>query len=188
MYSNSRKDDEIMNDRDLRIKLQQSKQNESNRCTGHCCEAFIISRDQAIRELALSEDKEEIIELSKILNLSIHVSGEYHTCKYFNDKTRNCDNYLERPKMCKEYPYGRNCDFSDCTWKSVRLPYTVREEYNPKISKVVKFRRIVKLLVLDCDYLDTKDYLDAKKESLEKVREKAAEMRKAIRKELNICQ
>ena len=47
-------------------------------------------------------------------------AAHYYTCKNFDKKTRKCTIYEIRPQMCREYPYGRGCNYAACTWKSRR--------------------------------------------------------------------
>ncbi|NUO50701.1 MAG: YkgJ family cysteine cluster protein [Polyangiaceae bacterium] len=37
------------------------------------------------------------------------------TCAHFDVETRNCGIYEKRPRMCREYPYGRPCELPGCT-------------------------------------------------------------------------
>lgn len=45
----------------------------------------------------------------------LNVNHSY-TCKYFDG--HNCTAYEERPAMCRDYPYGKQCTFEGCTLKS----------------------------------------------------------------------
>lgn len=36
--------------------------------------------------------------------------GVFYTCKNWNEATRLCEAYEERPKMCAEYPYTKKCE------------------------------------------------------------------------------
>ncbi len=40
----------------------------------------------------------------------------YYTCKHYDKKSRKCTIYEMRPQMCREYPYGRSCNYAACTW------------------------------------------------------------------------
>jgi Fe-S-cluster containining protein len=46
-----------------------------------------------------------------------HESGEgyMYTCKHFDEETNNCTNYENRPRMCRDYPYGGVCSYEGCT-------------------------------------------------------------------------
>lgn len=48
--------------------------------------------------------------------------GYYYTCRHYNRKTGDCMAYDRRPKMCREYPYGRGCEYPGCTRTCVRPP------------------------------------------------------------------
>jgi Fe-S-cluster containining protein len=32
------------------------------------------------------------------------------TCKHWDEDARLCDDYANRPRMCRDYPYGRSCE------------------------------------------------------------------------------
>lgn len=171
-----------MESKEEKIERQQKKQTKENRCSGHCCEAFAIDEGALLGDLERSEDKEEIIEISKILNLLISIEDKYYTCKYFDDRTRNCGNYENRPKMCKDYPYGRNCDFLDCTWKSVRLPY----ETGTLFIKGTAGKKVVRLTVLDCGEESAIRYKLKLYEKIVKLREIGKEKRRIVREEFDL--
>ena len=46
--------------------------------------------------------------------------AHYYRCVHHNRKTGNCEIYAMRPRMCREYPYGRECGFVGCTWKGAK--------------------------------------------------------------------
>ena len=40
----------------------------------------------------------------------------WYTCKNFNKETRNCDDYENRPNMCKDHPHAfEGCNYKACT-------------------------------------------------------------------------
>lgn len=101
------------------------------RCTGHCCRQFYLpfTHDEAMlryqamlfgdQDLPWSEDIETIYPMLiplavKELN-GIPCEGRIFTCKNLRDDG-NCAIYTKRPKMCSDYPYGRQCRYDDCTW------------------------------------------------------------------------
>lgn len=49
-------------------------------------------------------------------NLITHTIYHY-TCKHLDEETGDCKNYKYRPRMCREYPYGRECQYKGCTRK-----------------------------------------------------------------------
>ena len=40
-----------------------------------------------------------------------------YKCKHFDWETRKCTIYSIRPAMCRNYPYGRPCPHTGCTFK-----------------------------------------------------------------------
>ena len=111
----------IIKSKDQLILEQQEMQTKEDRCTGQCCEAFITTGPDKLKFMLHGEMDEtmrkELIVVSEML---VHIESAWYTCKYFNDKTRNCDNYENRPKMCRDYPYGKSCKIFDCSWSHVR--------------------------------------------------------------------
>jgi Fe-S-cluster containining protein len=45
-----------------------------------------------------------------------------YTCKHFDKKKRECTIYEFRPMMCRDYPYGKGCNYAACTWKHHKRP------------------------------------------------------------------
>ncbi len=50
-----------------------------------------------------------------------------YTCKHFDTKTNNCMNYENRPRMCSDFPYGKenadgSCDYPGCTRRCDQVP------------------------------------------------------------------
>lgn len=43
----------------------------------------------------------------------------FYTCKNLLDDGR-CGVYATRPRMCADYPYGKRCDYAQCTWAAVK--------------------------------------------------------------------
>lgn len=46
--------------------------------------------------------------------------GHHYTCKHLDDATGNCRIYETRPEVCRKYPYGRPCGYTECTWDAAR--------------------------------------------------------------------
>ena len=38
----------------------------------------------------------------------------YFTCRHWDESSRLCTVYDDRPRMCSSYPYGSTCDHPDC--------------------------------------------------------------------------
>lgn len=105
-----------------------------DRCTGHCCRAFTLS--YAPDELArLAKREGPSGDAFHVYAMALHigkfkvnpVSGiEYgaardvYACLYYDADAGDCRGYDERPRMCREYPYGDPCREPDCTWKSAQ--------------------------------------------------------------------
>lgn len=108
---------------------------EISRCTGHCCEKFSLPNSPSELRRAFNRREGEgnaywknlqcVVLMVKYLGkLKIDPNGNelqyethYYTCRNFNKETRNCMNYENRPHMCRNYPYGRKCEYKGCTLK-----------------------------------------------------------------------
>jgi Fe-S-cluster containining protein len=104
----------------------------SERCTGHCCRHYSLPHPLwYVREFG--EDGEQIAAMS--LPAYVVQPGEpmpdgrplsggdpaqIYRCANLNEATGDCRIYEERPRMCREYPYGRRCEMADCSWPAAR--------------------------------------------------------------------
>lgn len=43
---------------------------------------------------------------------------DLYTCRHWDEDTRLCTAYANRPDMCREYPYERECDHADCCYQA----------------------------------------------------------------------
>lgn len=105
-----------------------------SRCTGHCCRAFTLPfTPQGLAALVAREahlPKSEARELAPMLvylgtfepqeaeaRFGHCSSGEHHywTCRNHDRVTGNCTIYETRPRMCIDYPYGKPCNYIECT-------------------------------------------------------------------------
>jgi Fe-S-cluster containining protein len=101
-----------------------------HRCSGNCCKDFYLPISP--KELWLSykkfkgeieDDKVTIIQDIEIIYpmvkfLRIDERGNHkYSCKHL--KRGNCSIYKTRPKMCRDYPYGKACIIPGYTWVSV---------------------------------------------------------------------
>lgn len=114
------------------------------RCTGHCCRSFNISISQETLDkmrAARSEGRSVSVDfksqyqgdLDKVADMLIPLGNfvvtpggdrfrwsddgdsQWYTCKHHNRETGDCMNYENRPQLCREHPYGRRCNYVDCT-------------------------------------------------------------------------
>ncbi len=111
---------------------------EVDRCTGHCCESFVIKghiegydgdhwHHQYVKAwqdygVGYMDDSEQAL----IMDMLIPVERENDdvadsfTCKYFNTDLRICTIYAQRPMMCRQYPLTADsgkCQYEECTLK-----------------------------------------------------------------------
>lgn len=113
-------------------------------CTGSCCAAFPIKRSGAGRYAELTsplawlwvnQDAEDGLDLlAMLVPISYEEACErwdrltgaegrrpdepaehYFRCVHWDETTRLCTNYENRPGMCRWFPYGRQCEYGcDC--------------------------------------------------------------------------
>ncbi len=109
-----------------------------DRCTGHCCEGFVIKgkiegydsdywehdyvkawQDYGTGYLDCSEQALIFDMLIPVKRASDDAADSF-TCKYFNVESRVCTIYAQRPTMCRKYPDSADnseCQYEECTLK-----------------------------------------------------------------------
>jgi len=87
------------------------KKHPCGKCTGLCCRYFALP-------IETPEDRDDYEDIRWFLchgNTSVFVEGGdwyiniQNKCKYLCDETYKCNNYDERPKICRKYA-THNCD------------------------------------------------------------------------------
>lgn len=107
-----------------------------DRCTGHCCRAFNLpyAPNELLDGAQRFGDGEYIADMVIYLGLcdalpdrkpALDSTGQvamahFYTCRHLDEDTGNCTAYETRPKLCSEYPYGKRCEYSACTWDEAR--------------------------------------------------------------------
>lgn len=97
-------------------------------CLGDCCVAFPLSRTlDDLRDPARDFGDDAPKLLAMLVPLTHHEAVErrarfgvdkpalsedraYYRCIHWDETTRLCGNYEDRPGMCSRYPYGNGCD------------------------------------------------------------------------------
>ena len=131
---------------------------DATRCSGACCRCFSLPHSPA--ELWDNYDRwangvEEpppgqtgiLIDIHILAPMVMYVGtrppdwagfshadpGYYYTCKHFSAATGDCTIYERRPQVCRDFPYGRPCEFKGCTWETGKAgnhpPNTKFSEY-----------------------------------------------------------
>jgi hypothetical protein len=109
------------------------------RCTGHCCRRFPLpaSLDDIRRRRNADvcppdekwiQDGDKLAEMLIPLDGGTYSNGQpafYFTCKHHDIASGDCTNYEQRPAMCRDYPYGRPCEHTDCTAENRGVPRDV---------------------------------------------------------------
>jgi Fe-S-cluster containining protein len=100
-------------------------------CPGHCCVAFYLptphDRVEEIAEgmrdgeviaemvipLTVSEANERLERFGSGREYRKDSEGHVYTCRHFDDESRLCTIYEQRPEMCRDYPYGHDggCEY-----------------------------------------------------------------------------
>jgi len=98
-------------------------------CPGWCCAAFYWPRTLAdmkkhpdagydgpqIRDMLVpltpkeARERHERFSGKKVAAFSWKHRGHHFTCKNWDEETRLCKVYETRPQMCRDYPYGQEC-------------------------------------------------------------------------------
>jgi len=110
-----------------------------HRCTGHCCKHFFIPftyqelQDMLddTKDIRRCKDYEIIARMVIPTEVPDHLKGQEDadpehcfTCRHLRENN-DCAIYEQRPRMCREYPYGRQCRYPGCTYTGLG---TTREE------------------------------------------------------------
>jgi Fe-S-cluster containining protein len=100
-------------------------------CPGHCCVAFYLpTPHDRVAEMAdemkdgemiadmvipltLSEANERLERFGAGREYEPASEGHVYTCRHFDDETRLCTIYEQRPEMCRDYPYAQagGCEY-----------------------------------------------------------------------------
>jgi len=106
-----------------------------SRCTGHCCRRFTVSAPleeiQRRRNADVCppgetwiQDGDKLAEMLIPLETTTREDGStayWFTCKHHDATSGDCTDYENRPRMCREYPYGRDCLYDECTMEASGL-------------------------------------------------------------------
>lgn len=96
------------------------------RCTGHCCRKFPLP--YSLEELNEGKSRETgrplepdwpfIADMVILLGEGKYGDGRksyLYTCRHLDTVTGDCTVYEQRPRMCRDYPYGNECPIDGCT-------------------------------------------------------------------------
>lgn len=102
-------------------------------CPGHCCAAFTLPRPleeyqadperiddgEYVADMLIPLTREDALARagrfgfvdSRMGAAASSDSGDYHwfTCRHWDEDTRLCTAYSERPRLCRDYPYDWDC-------------------------------------------------------------------------------
>lgn len=98
---------------------------EISRCSGHCCRSFWFPyspgefRRKVLAGSPIMEDGEQILDMLVYLRWTTKMGFQY-TCRHLVDGS-HCAIYDDRPRMCREYPYGEPCKYPGCTRRTRRV-------------------------------------------------------------------
>lgn len=97
-----------------------------HRCSGHCCKAFRLSLP--VEQLWQSRNAERQFVADMVVPLGRFASGErlpdgedaresgdYFTCRHFDEETGDCLVYNVRPQMCRDLGVTVQCNKKGCT-------------------------------------------------------------------------
>lgn len=130
----------------------------ADRCTGHCCEDFILPFSPS--ELHTHTDGYRDADLiarmvlykGKYRAANRNFPGEavahHYTCRYFDTVTRDCTIYEQRPTMCRDHPYEKPCTFKGCELTPELKPDVL-------LSKVLLYSKLDRGITVRLSDLDT---------------------------------
>lgn len=96
------------------------------RCTGQCCERFRIFLGddpiQQVVDMAIENPSNHDLQLiaQMLVALPDYQNG-WLTCRYYDRDESRCAIYEQRPRMCRDYPYDKPCQYEGCTWNEAPL-------------------------------------------------------------------
>lgn len=128
----------------------------SSACSGKCCavfnyptapdalrersegqEGFWPDQDRFLADMLVALTPEEAqarmerFEISPPEGMDLREwaenTGPLYTCRHWDEDTRLCTVYADRPEMCREYPYASRCQH-DCNCDFV-MPQNVRTKW-----------------------------------------------------------
>lgn len=103
-------------------------------CDGRCCAVFPLPKDARARFAAGANGEDAPFILLMLLELTpdeaqaraarlgyelpawSHESHDLFTCRHWDETTRLCAAYEQRPAMCSDYPYTRSCRHESCSF------------------------------------------------------------------------
>lgn len=114
-------------------------------CSGKCCAVFTYStpleklrenpekyRDgKFLADMLIELTPEEAMARAERFDIPMAPPTKpVYTCRHWDEETRLCGVYEERPRMCRDYPYARACDHDECC--QYRPPYKTQIRYMPR--------------------------------------------------------
>lgn len=115
-----------------------------NGCDGSCCAAFYIPThkddfakvipetpdDITIRHMLIPLTRVEVRDRREQFGIDFglppkNTAGHWYKCRHWNEETRLCGIYEQRPKMCRDFPYEKKCEYG-CSY---RPPRDIVQEY-----------------------------------------------------------
>lgn len=113
------------------------------KCNGSCCERFFLPakmneiwkhyEDFILTGVMKWEDLDKIAPMVIPLDdeglEGESEKGYWYTCKHWDQETRLCKIYEQRPQMCRNYPYSSPC--THCGWENEEF----LEEQKNKLRK-----------------------------------------------------
>ena len=111
-----------------------------SRCNGFCCREFFLPLQyEQIQQRANETPTPENRQIADMLipitrarytgisdNILHETPGPTYTCKH-HLPNGDCGIYENRPKMCRNYPYGQPCPYIGCTYRVTEELCTVTD-------------------------------------------------------------
>ena len=81
---------------------------------GGAPDARTVQDIHLIAPMAIYLGKKEDSPMPVVEGYTPRKDQHWYTCKHLVNG--NCTIYEHRPAMCRNYPYGEDCNYADCTW------------------------------------------------------------------------
>lgn len=130
----------------------------SDTCGGKCCAVFTYSK--TVEELRERASKQDLYIADMLIPLTTEEVAErveefdvrpadfdlvdmaekgylFYKCSHWDEETRLCKAYEDRPFMCRDYPYAKGCDH-DCDCKYMAPPSTQGLYAAAQLERVIR--------------------------------------------------
>lgn len=113
-------------------------------CAGNCCAVFVLPKDclprlasgeangpvdgPFIADMVIPLTRRQARDRMRRLGMAWPwfrrrvLKYDFYTCRHWDEVTRLCTVYKQRPKMCRDFPYGAECAHAGCGHRGKARP------------------------------------------------------------------